>query len=100
MRIASGNVTRPGRCLTTVSEPTVLTQGPHGPGSYLRGLKVIALADLFPDALSRPAHSLVLVRAISCDCLKMSSPSSSRSSSPAVSITTSCSMSLGQQNFL
>ena len=30
---------------------------------HLCGLEVIALADLLPDALSRPAHSLVLVRA-------------------------------------
>src|SRR6185437_5585549 len=30
---------------------------------YLRGLEVITLADLLPDALSRPAHTLMLVRA-------------------------------------
>src|SRR6185437_5975629 len=30
---------------------------------HLCGLEVIALADLFPDALSRPADPLVLVRA-------------------------------------
>jgi len=29
---------------------------------HLCGFEVIALADLLPDALSRPAHSLVLVR--------------------------------------